>query len=188
MIDRYHTAALPFAGSSLLSRHYRQVPLLSIAWGIGEIALPLGKSGGIHVIGVRLPIPVDSTFIASLSWVGHIHLRIDEVAPTESAAADSTESLQMLLTLVHALEGSGGNQPFDPDTRAFLDSLAVERHGSQAIVTGTVPVGLVQRMLDQPEEIKALPGSAVPAHSPTAPAAKSPATRSPLHAAPAKKP
>lgn len=186
MIDRYHTAALPFAGSSLLSKHYRQVPLLSVAWGIGEIALPLGKTGGMHIMGVRLPIPVDATFIASLSWIGHIHLRIDEIAPTESAAADSTESLQMLLTLVHALENTGGNQPFSPDTRAFLDSLAVERHGNRAVVTGTVPMALVEQMLDQPDEIKALPGSAVSTKPANAPAAKAGTKRPPRTAGPRK--
>ena len=37
MIDRYRTAALPFSGSSLLSKHYSQVPLLAVAWGIGQI-------------------------------------------------------------------------------------------------------------------------------------------------------
>ncbi|MGB6134159.1 MAG: hypothetical protein WCC14_19055 [Acidobacteriaceae bacterium] len=188
MIDRYRTAALPFAGSSLLSKHYRQVPLLSVAWGIGEIALPLGKSGGIHIMGVRLPIPVDATFIASLSWVGHIHLRINEIAPTESAAADSTESLQMLLTLVHALESTGGNQPFDSDTREFLNSLAVERHGNQAVVTGTVPMALLQRMLNQPEQIKALPGAGDAAHPLTVPTAKAGAKRPPQRGGPAKRP
>ncbi|HTX41092.1 MAG TPA: hypothetical protein VMD25_04655 [Acidobacteriaceae bacterium] len=188
MIDRYRTAALPFAGSTLLSKHYRQVPLLSVAWGIGEIALPLGKTGGIHIMGVRLPIPLDATFIASLSWVGHIHLRVDEIAPTESAAADSTESLQMLLTLVHALENTGGNQPFDPEVRAFLGSLAVERRGNQAILTGTVPMTLVEQMLDQPDQIKALPGTAVPAQTATPPATQSPAKRPPARGSLIKRP
>jgi hypothetical protein len=159
MIDRYRTAALPFAGSSLLSRHYAQVPLLSFAWGIGRIALPLGKSGGLHVMGVRLPIPVDATFIASLRWIGKIHLRIEEIAPNESAAADSTESLQMLLTLVHSLETSGGVQPFDPEMRGFFDSMDVVRHDNRAVLTATVPTPLLEHMLNSPSEIKALPGS-----------------------------
>ncbi len=159
MIDRYRTAALPFAGSSLLSKHYAQVPLLSLAWGIGQIALPLGKTGGIHVMGVRLPIPVDATFIASLRWIGHIHLRIEEIAPNESAAADSTESLQMLLTLVHSLETSGGAQPFDPETRAFLDSITVERHDNRAVLMATVPTPLLEHMLTSPSGMKAVPGS-----------------------------
>jgi hypothetical protein len=159
MIDRYRTAALPFAGSSLLSKHYAQVPLFSFAWGIGKIALPLGKTGGIHVMGVRLPIAVDATFIASLRWIGRLRLRVEEVAPSESAAADSTESLQMLLTLVHSLETSGGAQPFDPETRAFLDSMNVVRHDNRAILTATVPTPLLEQMLSSPSDVKAIPGS-----------------------------
>ena len=37
MLDRYRTSALPFSGSSLLTEHYPEVPLLSVAWGIGKI-------------------------------------------------------------------------------------------------------------------------------------------------------
>ena len=159
MIDRYHTAALPFAGSSLLSRYYRQVPLLSFAWGIGKIALPLGKSGALHVMGVRLPIPVDATFIASLRWIGKVHLRIEEIAPNESAAADSTESLQMLLTLVHSLETSGGVQPFDPEMRAFLDSMKVVRHDNRAVLAATVPTPLLEHMLVSPSDVKSIPNA-----------------------------
>ena len=46
MIDRYRTAALPFSGSSLLSKHYSQVPLLSVAWGIGQIARRWARLAG----------------------------------------------------------------------------------------------------------------------------------------------
>lgn len=159
MIDRYRTAALPFSGSSLLSKYYRQVPLLSFAWGIGRIALPLGKTGGLHVMGVRLPIPVDATFTASLRWIGKIHLRVEEIAPNESTAADSTESLQMLLTLVHSVETSGGVQPFDPETRGFLDSMEIVRHDNRAVLTATVPTPLLEHMLTSSSGMKAIPGS-----------------------------
>ena len=37
MLDRHRTAALPFAGSPLLSEHFHEVPLLSLAWGVGQI-------------------------------------------------------------------------------------------------------------------------------------------------------
>lgn len=190
MIDRYRTAALPFSGSSLLSKHYGQVPLLSFAWGIGHVALPLGKTGGFHVMGVRLPIPVDATFIASLRWIGHIHLRVEEIAPNESAAADSTESLQMLLTLVHSLESSGGVQPFDPDMRSFLDSMEVVRHEDRAVLTATVPTPLLEHLLNSPSDMRAVPGAgpapaeknaAAPAGNiaPAAPAPKIPAKHTP---------
>ena len=45
IIDRHRTAALPFAGSSLLAHHYHEVPLLSLAWGVGQIGLPFSESG-----------------------------------------------------------------------------------------------------------------------------------------------
>lgn len=161
MIDRYRTAALPFAGSSLLSKHYSQVPLLSLAWGIGQIALPLGKTGGARVMGIHLPLPVDATFIASLSWIGHIHLRIEELAPSEGAAADTTESMQTILILARSLAsaGAGGNQPFDSDTRSFLNSIAVERHGSVAVLTATVPTGLLERVVESPQSMRAIPNT-----------------------------
>src|SRR5580658_3308897 len=40
ILDRHRTAALPFAGSSLLQQHFHDVPLLSLAWGVGQIGLP----------------------------------------------------------------------------------------------------------------------------------------------------
>lgn len=157
MIDRYRTAALPFAGSSLLSKYYSKVPLLSVAWGLGQIAAPLGRAGGVHVMGLRIPVPVDATLIASLTWVGRVRVRVEEIAPTERSAADTTESLQTILTLLKSMESSGVVQPFDDQTRALLSSISVERHGDQAILTATIPTTLMQHWLASPEEIRAMP-------------------------------
>lgn len=158
MIDRYRTAALPFSGSSLLAKNYAKVPLLSFAWGIGQIALPLGNNGGARIFGLRLPLPVDAMFVASLSWIGKMHLRVLEIAPSESAAADTTESLQTILVLVKSMENAagpaGGGQAFDPDVQAFVNSISVERHGNQAVMTATIPTALVQRVVNTPRDLK----------------------------------
>ncbi|HTV16287.1 MAG TPA: hypothetical protein VME68_16315 [Acidobacteriaceae bacterium] len=155
MIDRYRTAALPFSGSSLLSKHYAQIPLLASAWGIGQIALPLGKSGGFHVMGVRVPIPVDATLIASLAWAGRIHLKVEEYAPNERAAADTAESLQSVLMLVKALESATvSNSPVDAETRSMLSSIQVERHEARVQMTATVSSSLLQHWLDSPQEMR----------------------------------
>ncbi len=158
MIDRYRTAALPFSGSSLLAKNYSKVPLLSVAWGIGQIALPLGNNGGARIFGLRLPLPVDAMFIASLSWIGKIHMRIEEIAPSDSAAADTTESLQTILVLVKSMEnaaGPAGGQPaFDPNMQLFINSIAVERHRNQAVLTATVPNALLQRVMSVPQDLK----------------------------------
>src|SRR5271166_1923217 len=45
MLDRHRTAALPFAGSTLLAQHFHEVPLLSLAWGVGQIGLPFSEGG-----------------------------------------------------------------------------------------------------------------------------------------------
>jgi hypothetical protein len=163
MIDRYRTAALPFSGSSILSKQYSHVPLLSIAWGLGQIALPLGANGP-RVMGIRLPLPVDATFIASLTWIGKVHLRVEEIAPSDGAAADTTESLQTILTLVKSMANTGGTvggtssetQPFDADARMLINSVVVERHRNQAVLTATIPVGLLQRMMSSPQDLKSV--------------------------------
>ena len=179
MIDRYRTSALPFAGSTLLSRDYSKIPLLSFAWGIGHIALPLGNQGGLRVMGLHIPIPVNATLIASLSWVGRIHLRVEEIAPSESSAADTAESLQTVLVLLRSLENSPQLPPaqpsqpaapsaqkhpvqpappatppgplFDAPTRAFIKSVSVQRHGNRTLVTATVPRALLDHLVQTPQ-------------------------------------
>ncbi len=155
MIDRHRTAALPFVGSSLLSRYYSRVPLLSIAWGIGQINSPLA-SGGARVLGLRLPLPVGSTFVASLTWIGKIHLRAEEIASTDGAAADTTESLDTILVLVKSMANSAATTSFDSDARAMINSIVVERHRNEAVLTATIPTGLLQRAMTSPRELKAL--------------------------------
>src|ERR1039457_4801904 len=66
MLDRHSTAAWHFAGSTLLRQHYHDVPLLSLAWGVGQIGLPFSESGAIKVFGLSLPLDDDSTMIASV--------------------------------------------------------------------------------------------------------------------------
>ena len=66
IIDRHRTAAWPLSGSTLLERHYHDVPLLSLAWGVGQIGLPFSESGAIQIFGLAVPLEPDSTIVASL--------------------------------------------------------------------------------------------------------------------------
>jgi hypothetical protein len=123
ILDRYRTAALPFTGSSLLAAHYSDVPLLSLAWGVGQIGLPLSDAAGsVQVMGMSLPLTFDATFIASLSWTGKTRLRVEEIAPTEAAAKESAESIGSILTLARSAGSAAPAGMTDPDTRALLDS------------------------------------------------------------------
>src|ERR1700721_2343136 len=84
MLDRYRTSALPFSGSSLLTDHYPEVPLLSIAWGIGKIAVPL-KSGGIRIMGFQFPLEINSVFVGSGRGAGALRLKMKQIPPTDRA-------------------------------------------------------------------------------------------------------
>ena len=103
IIDRHRTAALPFSGSTLLSQHYHEVPLLSLAWGVGQIGLPFSESGAINIFGLSLPLQADSTIIASvtpgLPLANAVRLRVEEIAPDEEKAASQAAALATLVTM-----------------------------------------------------------------------------------------
>ncbi|QNI35131.1 hypothetical protein H7849_22520 [Alloacidobacterium dinghuense] len=154
ILDRYRTAALPFAGSSLLTDHYEEVPLLSLAWGIGQIGLPFGDSGNVSIFGLKLPITFDSTFIASLRWTGSLRLRIEEIAPTEEAAASSADSLRMLLNFARNAEAAAPGIT-DAELRPLLDSIQIEHHRDRAVLHATVTPQLLERLVTPPGKMQA---------------------------------
>jgi hypothetical protein len=137
IVDRARAAASPFAGSSLLSARYADIPPFSSAWAIGHIGLPFGQNGKIALAGLELPIPADTTFVASLRYGGSLHLRIDQLTPSESAAIQSAQSLTNLLTLFRNLQHN--QQPTDPALTQFLDSIKIEPHKDRATLTATLP-------------------------------------------------
>jgi hypothetical protein len=146
ILDRHRYAASPFAGSSLLSARYRDVPLLASAWGIGHIGLPFSDRGYISIFGLQLPLPEDTTFVASLRYTGSLRLRIEQISPTEADAAHAAQNLSMLIELFKSLQQI---KPRDQNDAAFLEligSLRMEQRKDRAVLTGTVPLQLLQQL------------------------------------------
>jgi len=156
MLDRYRTSALPFSGSSLLTDHYSEVPLLSIAWGIGKITVPL-KSDGIRIMGFHFPIALDTTFIGSLRWAGALRLKIEEIAPTELAATVSSDALSTLVAIGRAAENNLPSAMTNADIRDLLNSTDIEHKNDRAVVTATLPVALLQKLVTAPNSLRSLP-------------------------------
>ena len=157
ILDRYRTAALPFTGSSLLAAHYSDVPLLSPAWGVGKIGLPLSDAqGGLTVMGVSLPFSPDTTFVASLSWAGKTRLRVEEIAPTPEAATSSVEAIQNLLGLVKIAENAAPADPVHDDVQAMLNSAQATHHKNRAVFTATIPSGLMQKLMSAPVDVETM--------------------------------
>ena len=156
MLDRYRTSALPFSGSSLLTEHYSEVPLLSLAWGIGKISMPL-KSDGISIMGFHVPLAINTTFIGSVRWAGALRVRIEEIAPTELAATLSSDALGTLLAIGRAAENNLPAMMTNADVRDLLNSTNIEHKDERAVVSATLPVALLEKLLTAPNSLRSLP-------------------------------
>jgi hypothetical protein len=150
ILDRHRAAASPFAGSSLLSARYRDVPAFSSAWAIGHIGLPFSDRGYISIAGLRLPTPEDTTFIASLRFLGTLHLRVEQIAPTDADATRAAETLTTLLVVLKSVERTQMQMHPNPISDAsfleLMNSAKVEQHKDRAVLTGNIPLDLVKRL------------------------------------------
>jgi hypothetical protein len=142
MIDRHRTAALPFAGSTLLSQHFHEVPLLSLVWGVGQIGLPFSESGAIKVFGLSLPLQDGATIVASvtptLPLTGMVRVRVEEIAPDEAAAANQAASLQSLVMLARGFMGQLAGTSANNGLRDLLKTAEVTQKRDRVVITGTV--------------------------------------------------
>jgi hypothetical protein len=153
ILDRYRTAAMPFAGSSLLSDDYGKVPAFSLAWAIGRAGPDTWKHGGPKVLGVRIPIAAETTLIASVRWLGSAKLRVEELAPDPAAAESSASTVAAFLMLAKGAEGALPLFSTNGDLKELLHSVKIEQKGSQAVLTATLPSGLLQQLAAAPDKL-----------------------------------
>jgi hypothetical protein len=164
MLDRHATAAWPFAGSTLLRQHYHEVPLLSLAWGVGQIGLPFNESGAIKVFGLSLPLEADSTIVASLRYTGSLHLRVEEIAPSDQVAASQAAALATLVTLARGFTAPLAANSANNSLKELLMTAEVTRKRNRVLVTATLTPALFSSLA--PDE-NTFPNSA-PAANPAA--------------------
>ena len=150
ILDRHRAAASPFAGSSLLSSRYRDVPAFSSAWAIGHIGLPFSDRGYISIAGLKLPMPEDTTFVASLRFLGTLHLRIEQIAPTDADAAHAAEALTTLLVILKSVEQTQTqmhpNAAADAPFLELMNSARIDQHKDRAVLTASIPLDLVKSL------------------------------------------
>jgi hypothetical protein len=158
ILDRHRAAASPFSGSSLLSERYRDVPAFSSAWAIGHIGLPFSDRGYISIFGLELPLPEDTTFVASLRYLGTLHLRIEQIAPSEADASKATATLTSLLGLVKSVEKTEAQMhpqaATDAEFQQLTDSAKIEQHKDRAVLTANIPLDLVKKLTTPAVEAK----------------------------------
>jgi hypothetical protein len=150
IIDRHRTAALPFAGSSLLANHFHEVPLLSLAWGVGQIGLPFSESGAIHIFGLSLPLQDGATIIASvtptLPLAGALRVRVEEIAPSPQDAESQAASLNLLLSLARSVSVPLGENSANNALREALKTAQIAQKRDRVVVTANLTPSLLDRV------------------------------------------
>ncbi len=153
IIDRHRAAALPFSGSSLLERHYHDVPLLSLVWGVGQIGLPFSESGSIHIFGFALPLEEDSTIIASIApalpvpgALAALRIKVEEIAPTQDKAVSQAADLNSLLALLRGLSIEQHPNAANSVFQELLKNAEITQHGERVVVTATVAAGTLAHL------------------------------------------
>lgn len=158
IIDRHRTAALPFAGSSVLEQYYHDVPLLAVVWGVGKIGLPFSQSGVISILGLQLPLPADSTIVASLAptipitgslhFQGLLKCRVEEIARSESVAAGQAQALGTIVSLFQQISVPLADTPVNKGFKELLKTAAVSRQHDRVVVTASLPASFVAGLVE----------------------------------------
>ena len=146
MLDRHATAAWPFAGSTLLRQHYHEVPLLSLAWGVGQIGLPFSESGAIKIFGFSLPLESDSTIIASvtpaLSLGGSLNVKVVEIAPSSGKAASQAEALNLILIMARGVTAPLADNAANNSLKELLKTAEITQKHDRVMITATLSPSL----------------------------------------------
>jgi len=150
IIDRHRTAALPFSGSTLLAEHYSEMPILSLAWGMGQIGLPFTENGSIQVLGMSLPLPPDTTFLASVHWAGALKLRVVEIADTDTTASSQAATLNLLLSVAKAATAGLAPTAANNGLKEVLRTAEISQHRNRVVANATLPQSLPIALLNEP--------------------------------------
>jgi hypothetical protein len=147
MLDRHRASALWTPGSSLLAARFSEVPLLSQAWAIGHIGLPFSENGHIALLGLELPLSEDTDLVASLRYSGSVHLRIEEIAPTEDAAKHTVETMTTLLNILRGVQSAQPAQtPAAEAMRSLIDSVELKHDKDRAILTAAASTDVIRSL------------------------------------------
>lgn len=148
MLDRHRTAALPFSGSTLLAEHYSEMPLLSPGWGMGQIGLPFGEDGSLHVLGFALPLRPDTTFLASVHWAGAWKLRVVEITDSDATAASQADSLNLLLNLARGASAGLAANAANDSFKEVLRTAEIKQQRNRVIANASLPKSLPLELLN----------------------------------------
>ena len=115
---------------------------LAVAWGVGQIGLPLSESGAIKVFGLSLPLQDNSTIIASvtpgLPLANTVHLRVEEIASDENKAASQAAALATIVTLARDVTTQLADNSSNNALRELLKTTEVTQKRNRVVATANL--------------------------------------------------
>jgi hypothetical protein len=153
IVDRSRKMASPFAGPQFLRQFYKEVPLASVSWAIFK-ANPSGQPAT-GPFGFNFLFPKPAVVIASIRYLGSAQFKAEAFSGSPEDAQLLTEKVGTFLNLFHSAEVSVGGAGPDPDVKKFFDSLKVEQHSERTVLSATIPVGFLRKMIaESPEQLE----------------------------------
>lgn len=145
IVERSRKLASPFGGPALLRQYYKHVPFASLAWAIFNVQPGAGSSS--WPLNLSFLFSKPAVVLASLRYLGTVHFRAAAYTGSENEAKHVTDQLGTFLSVYHAAENTVGPSGSDADLKALFDSLKVEQQKDRALLTATVPPGLIRKAL-----------------------------------------
>jgi hypothetical protein len=146
IVDRSRKLASPFGGPALLRQYYKEVPFASLGWAIFKIQ-PVGDLAAAGQIGWSFLFPKSATVVASVRYIRAVHFRAQAFTGSEQEAHQLVERIDTYLNVFRAAEGTVSTPVPDPDIKALFDSLKIQQVKQRALLTATVPLGLIRKAL-----------------------------------------
>jgi hypothetical protein len=169
IIARSRKLASPFGGPALLRQYYKEVPFASLGWAVFKIQ-PSGDVSTSGPTGWSFLFQKPATVVASVRYLGAVHFKAQAFAGSVEDARQLAERIESFLNLFRTAESTVSTPGPDPDIKAFFDSLKIQPQKNRAVLTATVPMGLIRKALAE------APTSVTPESPP--PQSSAPAPRS----------
>ena len=166
IIDRSRKLASPFGGPSLLRQYYKEVPFASLGWAVFKIQSP-GSLSASGPIGLSYLFAKPATVVASVRYLGAVHFKAQAFTGSEEEANQLAGRINTYFNIFRAAESTVSTPGPDPDIKAFFDSLKIQPESTRAVLTATVPLGLIRKAVaEAPSSVT--PETQPPQSSPSA--------------------
>jgi hypothetical protein len=146
IIARSRKLASPFGGPALLRQYYKEVPFASLGWAVFKIQ-PSGDPSASGPAGWAFLFQKPATVVASVRYLGAVRLKAQAFAGSDEDARLLADRIDTFLNLFRTAESTVSTPGPDPDIKAFFDGLKIQPEKNRAVLTATVPTGLIRKAL-----------------------------------------